>query len=93
TNDLREEILSARLFDMKRTKNQQERSEVRRQQIGTGDRSEKIRTYNYAQNRVTDHRTNLTLHDLVNVLNGESLQIIIDDLKIFYQSEALQNEE
>ncbi|KAF0455111.1 peptide chain release factor [Gigaspora margarita] len=86
------QILRARLYDMERNKLHQERSEKRRQQVGTGDRSEKIRTYNFAQNRVTDHRINLTLHELDNVLNGESLQTIFDGLKVYYQSEALQNE-
>ncbi|GBC50325.1 uncharacterized protein OCT59_017355 [Rhizophagus irregularis] len=85
------QILQARLYDMERNKLHQERSENRKQQVGTGERSEKIRTYNFAQNRVTDHRINLTLHELDNVLNGESLQVIVDGLKVHNQIDILQS--
>ena len=63
-------ILRARLFEMYREQAQQEASAARLSQIGTGERSEKIRTYNYPQNRVTDHRINLTVHNLESVLAG-----------------------
>ncbi|KAG9291521.1 hypothetical protein G9A89_021940 [Geosiphon pyriformis] len=82
-------ILQARLYDLERKKLQTERTDARRQQIGTAERSEKIRTYNFPQNRVTDHRLNLTLHELENVMNGISLQTIIDKCKLYFETEAL----
>ncbi|GET02404.1 peptide chain release factor 1 [Rhizophagus clarus] len=85
------QILQARLYDTERSKLHRERSENRKQQVGTGERSEKIRTYNFAQNRVTDHRINLTLYELDNVLNGESLQVIVDGLKVHNQIDMLQS--
>ena len=72
-------ILRARLFEMYREQAQQEASAARLSQIGTGERSEKIRTYNYPQNRVTDHRINLTVHNLESVLAG-NLQPFTDAL-------------
>nr|CAG8434918.1 9478_t:CDS:10 [Entrophospora candida] len=75
-------ILGAKVYDMERVKLQQERSETRKSQVGSGERSEKIRTYNFAQNRITDHRINLTIYDLESLLDsGEILQNIIDNLK------------
>jgi peptide chain release factor 1 len=63
-------ILRSRLYERKLRKQQEKRAEARRMQVGTGDRSEKIRTYNFPQNRITDHRINLTLHQLSGVLDG-----------------------
>ena len=73
-------ILRSRLYDLERSRIDQERSQDRKSKIGTGDRSERIRTYNFPQGRVTDHRINLTLHKLEQVLSGESLDEIIDKL-------------
>ena len=72
-------VLRARLFEMEQEKQQGEEAEARRSQVGTGDRSEKIRTYNFPQGRVTDHRIKLTLHRLEGVMNGD-LDEIIDSL-------------
>jgi peptide chain release factor 1 len=73
-------VLRARLYDHERRQRDAERAETRRGQIGTGDRSERIRTYNYPQGRVTDHRINLTLHKLDKILSGEALDEIVDEL-------------
>lgn len=70
------QILRARLFDLERQKAESERSEARRSQVGSGDRSERIRTYNYPQGRVTDHRINLTLYKLDRVMEGEMDELI-----------------
>jgi peptide chain release factor 1 len=69
-------ILRARLYDAQRQKQEQERSQARKSQIGTGDRSERIRTYNYPQGRVTDHRINLTLYKLDQMLEGALDELI-----------------
>ncbi|UUP17106.1 peptide chain release factor 1 [Nitratireductor thuwali] len=82
------QILRARLFDAQRTRADDERSEARRLQVGTGDRSERIRTYNFPQGRVTDHRINLTLYKLDRVLEGE-LDEVIDGLISDHQSKLL----
>lgn len=73
-------VLRARLFDMKKREQDERIAETRRSQVGTGDRSEKIRTYNFPDRRVTDHRVGLTVHNLENVLEGE-LDEIIDALR------------
>ena len=73
-------VLRARLYQAERAARDAERAAARRSQVGSGDRSERIRTYNYPQGRVTDHRINLTLHKLDRVLAGESLDEIIDAL-------------
>ncbi len=73
-------ILQSRLYEAERQKQQEERSSTRKDQIGSGDRSERIRTYNFPQGRVTDHRINLTLHKLEKVLSGEALDELIDAL-------------
>tara|TARA_Y100000588_G_scaffold391513_1_gene500343 strand:+ start:4812 stop:5888 length:1077 start_codon:yes stop_codon:yes gene_type:complete len=73
-------ILRARIFDMERTRQHERRAADRREQVGTGDRSERIRTYNFPQGRVTDHRINLTLYKIEKVIVGESLDEIIDNL-------------
>ena len=74
-------VLRARLYDEERERQFQEVTENRRSQVGSGDRSEKIRTYNYPQSRITDHRIGLTVHNLKNVLEGE-LDEIIDALSV-----------
>lgn len=73
-------IMRARLFEAERSRVDQERSEARKDQVGSGDRSERIRTYNFPQGRVTDHRINLTLHKLDNILAGDGLHEMIDAL-------------
>jgi peptide chain release factor 1 len=75
------EVLRARLLDSRIAEQETERARMRKTQVGTGDRSAKIRTYNYPQNRVTDHRINLTLHELTKVLNGE-IEPFIEALKV-----------
>lgn len=83
-------ILRSRLYDMELQKRHDEEAEARRSQVGTGDRSEKIRTYNFPQGRVTDHRIKLTLHKLDSVLGGD-LQEIIDHLIAADQTAKLAN--
>jgi peptide chain release factor 1 len=82
------QILRARLYDMERTRLADERSESRRMQVGSGDRSERIRTYNFPQGRVTDHRINLTLYKLDRVMEGE-IDEIVDALVADHQSKLL----
>jgi peptide chain release factor 1 len=82
-------ILRARLYELEQEKQQNEQGAARRSQVGTGERSEKIRTYNFPQNRVTDHRINLTSYQLDSVLNG-SLEEFIDELTTRDQAEKLQ---
>lgn len=82
-------VLRARLFEMEETKKQQERAAERKSQVGTGDRSERIRTYNFPQNRVTDHRINLTLYKLDQIMNGD-MDELIEALKIAAGEEALK---
>ncbi len=82
-------VLRARLYDQEQRKQQDELARERKQQVGSGDRSERIRTYNFPQERVTDHRIGLTLHKLTQTMEG-SLDEIIDALNIYYQSEALK---
>jgi len=84
-------ILRARLLDKARQEKQLEISEKRRSQVGTGDRSERIRTYNFPQGRVTDHRIGLTLYRLESILGGD-LDEIIGALTTHYQAEALRGE-
>lgn len=82
-------VLRSRLLELEIEKKERERAMERKTQVGTGDRSERIRTYNYPQNRVTDHRIGLTLHKLEQVLEGE-LDEIIDALITHYQAERLK---
>jgi peptide chain release factor 1 len=82
-------ILRARLYERERQRLAEQRSQTRRGQIGTGDRSERIRTYNFPQGRVTDHRINLTLYKLAAVLEGEALDEIIQALVTEHQAELL----
>ena len=83
------EVLRARLLDLKVAAQEAERSKLRRSQVSTGDRSAKIRTYNYPQNRVTDHRINFTTHDLTGVMNG-SLEPLVEALKLADIEEKLE---
>jgi peptide chain release factor 1 len=82
-------VLRARLYDMELQKQIAARTDARRAQVGTGERSEKIRTYNFPQNRVTDHRIHYTTHRLEDVLAGD-LDEIIDQLALADQAEKLK---
>jgi len=82
-------VLRARLLDKMQAESAAQMSEARRRQVGTGDRSERIRTYNFPQGRVTDHRIGLTLYNLQAILDGE-LQPVIDALTTHYQTEELK---
>ena len=84
-------ILRARLYELERSRIDQERSSDRKSKIGTGDRSERIRTYNFPQGRVTDHRINLTLHKLDEFLEGEIFDEMIESLTLQAQEESLSN--
>ena len=84
-------ILRARLYELERSRIDQERSQDRKSKIGTGDRSERIRTYNFPQGRVTDHRINLTLHKLEEFLQGEAFDEMIESLTLQAQEESLSN--
>ena len=84
-------ILRARLYELERSRIDQERSQDRKTKIGTGDRSERIRTYNFPQGRVTDHRINLTLHKLSEFLEGEAFDEMIESLTLQAQEESLKN--
>lgn len=85
-------ILRARLFDEEQRKHDEAIASDRKSQVGTGDRSERIRTYNYPQGRVTDHRIGLTLYKLEQILNGD-LDEVIDSLITHYRAEMLKSEE
>ena len=84
-------ILRARLYELERSRIDQERSKERKSKIGTGDRSERIRTYNFPQGRVTDHRINFTLHKLEEFLEGEVFDEMIESLSLKAQEESLNN--
>ena len=84
-------ILRSRLYDLERSRIDQERSQDRKSKIGTGDRSERIRTYNFPQGRVTDHRINLTLHKLEEFLEGEAFDEMVETLTLQAQEEKLSN--
>ena len=83
-------VLRARLYEMELRKQQDAIAKDRKSQVGTGERSEKIRTYNFPQSRITDHRINFTTHQLVNVLNGD-LAELLDNVVMHYQSEKLKD--
>jgi peptide chain release factor 1 len=85
-------LLRTRLYDAQRQKRDAERAADRRAQVGSGDRSERIRTYNFPQGRVTDHRINLTLYKLDKVINGEALDEVIDALITEHQAALLASE-
>ena len=84
-------ILRARVYELERSRIEKERSVDRKSKIGTGDRSERIRTYNFPQGRVTDHRINLTLHKLEEFLEGEVFDEMIEALTLQAQEESLIN--
>ena len=84
-------ILRARLYELERSRINEERSQDRKSKIGKGDRSERIRTYNFPQGRVTDHRINLTLHKLDEFLEGEVFDDVIESLTLQAQEESLSN--
>ena len=85
-------MLRAKLYDAEKTKRDSARAAERRGQVGSGDRSERIRTYNFPQGRVTDHRINLTLHKLPQIIEGEALDEVIDALVTEHQAELLAAE-
>jgi peptide chain release factor 1 len=85
-------VLRTRLYDSQRQKQDAARAAERRGQVGTGDRSERIRTYNYPQGRVSEHRINLTLYKLPQILEGEALGEIIDALVTENQAALLAAE-
>ncbi|HTD22145.1 MAG TPA: peptide chain release factor 1 [Terriglobales bacterium] len=85
-------VLRARLYEMEQEKQQAALAKERRAMVGSGDRSEKIRTYNFPQNRVTDHRIGMTMHQLTDVMDGK-LQPFIDALTTHYQTEKLKGDE
>lgn len=85
-------VLRSRLYDLEESKKQAERSANRKNQVGTGDRSERIRTYNYPQNRVTDHRINLTLYHLDTIMQGD-LTELIDNLCVAAREKMLMEQE
>ena len=82
-------VLKARLYDIERQKREDELSATRKGMIGSGDRSEKIRTYNFPQDRVTDHRIGLTVHNLPDVMNG-NLDVLLEPLTGHFQAERLR---
>ena len=84
-------ILRSRIYELERQKRDEERSKDRKSKIGTGDRSERIRTYNFPQGRVTDHRINLTLHKLSEFMEGEIFDEMIESLIIQAQENELSN--
>ncbi|MGM0467030.1 MAG: peptide chain release factor-like protein [Acidobacteriota bacterium] len=81
-------ILRTRLLDIARRKQQEKISQNRKSQVGTGERSEKIRTYNFPQSRVTDHRLNMSMHNLESILNGE-LEEILKNLTLHFQTQSM----
>ena len=85
-------VLRARLYDEEQKKAHDEQDSERKQQVGSGDRSERIRTYNFPQERVTDHRIGLTLHKLSAIMEG-AMEEVIDALTLHFQSEALKGNE
>ncbi len=84
-------VLASRLLALEEEKARKEASDARLSQIGTGDRSERIRTYNFPQSRITDHRVGLTLHSLPEVMNGK-MEDIIEPVAAYFQSEALKQQ-
>jgi len=87
------DVLRTRLFDMQRRKQADAEAENRRGQVGSGDRSERIRTYNFPQGRLTDHRINLTLYKLPEIVAGTALDDVIDPLIAEHQAELLGAED
>ena len=85
-------LLRAKLYEIEEEKRQAAEREARRSQIGSGDRSEKIRTYNFPQDRLTDHRIGLTRHNLPGVLDGDLVDVI-GSLRAHFQAEALKSQQ
>ncbi len=85
-------ILRSRIYEFERKKKEDERSEYRKSKIGSGDRSERIRTYNFPQGRVTDHRINLTLHKLNEFMEGEIFDEMIENINLQAQEELMKTE-
>ena len=85
-------VLRSRLYELEMKKREEADSAKRNSMVSSGDRSAKIRTYNYPQGRVTDHRINLTLYDLQNIVNGD-IDKLVEELKIVQDSELIKNEE
>ena len=83
------QVLRSRLYDMERERIANDRAETRRGQVGSGDRSQRIRTYNFPQGRVTDHRINLTLHKLDEMLSGHVVDQVVDALVTNHQATQL----
>jgi peptide chain release factor 1 len=83
-------VLRSRLYEMEMRKQQEAIAKDRRSQVGTGERSEKIRTYNFRDNRITDHRVNYTTHQLAEVLNGDLFELL-DNVATYFQSEKLKD--
>ncbi|MDE7216794.1 MAG: peptide chain release factor 1, partial [Helicobacter sp.] len=83
-------ILKARIYEAEMEAQAKEHTQTRRNQVGSGDRSERIRTYNYPQNRLTDHRVGLTLYSLEEIMLGGNLDVVIDPIVAHYQAEILQ---
>jgi peptide chain release factor 1 len=81
-------VLRARLFDLEESKKNAERSAARKSMVGSGDRSERIRTYNFPQNRVTDHRINMTLYKLDQFMQG-NMEEMVDALNVYARAERM----
>jgi peptide chain release factor 1 len=86
-------LLRAKLYDMERARIDAERSSQRKGQVGSGDRSERIRTYNFPQGRLTDHRINLTLYKLPEIIEGPALQEVVEALRTDHQAALLAESE
>ena len=85
-------VLRARLLDAEERKSREERSSERKAQVGSGDRSERIRTYNFPQERITDHRIGLTIYKLSSMMDG-NLDELLEKLQIHFQAEAMKQRE
>ncbi|MCV6608639.1 MAG: peptide chain release factor 1, partial [Campylobacterales bacterium] len=83
-------ILKSRVYEAELQKQLDEQSGARKAQVGSGDRSERIRTYNYPQNRMTDHRAGITLYRLEEIMSSGTLDEVIDPLTAYYQAEAVK---
>ena len=84
-------ILKARIYEAELEAQMEQNAEARKSQVGSGDRSERIRTYNYPQNRLTDHRVGLTLYSLEEIMLSGNLDSVVDPVVAYFQAEALQN--
>lgn len=85
-------MLKARLYDLKEQERLSKEQVIEKDQVGTGDRSGRIRTYNYPQNRISDHRINLTLYKLEAIMTSGEFDEIIDALIYFYQAKAIEDQ-